>query len=243
MEALTVGDVMTSDVAVVNPETPFKDVVQVMLQRRVSGVPVVDGAGTIVGIVTEADLLRAGTDPVDGSEQPRGLFPWRLHPKRLGEIERAAEGLRAADVMTRDPLTMTPETPLREAIRSLVDAGVKRFPVVDEDRRVVGIVSRPDLLRPMLRPDDAIAREIEEDVLLHTMWIDPSSIAITVDRGIVTLEGRVGSRTTKEIMVRSVGRVNGVIRVVDRLTYSIDDRKTPPVDPLRWGENWTRLGR
>jgi len=121
---------------------------------------------------------------------------------------------------------------------------VKRLPVVDDDARVVGIVSRNDLLSPFLRPDEDIEREVKEDVILKALWIDPSMIRVEVKDGVVHLEGRVETKSVKEILIDVVQRVDGVVGVeADSLTYDLDDREIPPPTPrsdLEWGENWIR---
>lgn len=130
--------------------------------------------------------------------------------------------------MTRRVVTTTPDTPVREAIERLMQAEVKRLPVVDEEGRVVGIVSRGDLLRPFLRPDEQIRREITQDVLLRTMWIDPDTVRVAVHRGEVSLRGQVDRRSVKEILLELVRRVDGVVGVEDHLRYREDDRKVRP---------------
>jgi CBS domain-containing protein len=118
--------------------------------------------GLLVGIVTEADLLTA--EGRQAKERPRSAFlRWILEPGRFSEIERQDRQVRAADIMTTDVATVAPKTPVDEAVRVLLDAGVKRLPVV-EDCRVAGIVSRHDLLTPFLRSDKDIHHEIVEDV-------------------------------------------------------------------------------
>jgi CBS domain-containing protein len=234
MKGMTVGDVMTNSVVTTSPSAPFKYVLRIMQDHRISGVPVVDDAGRLVGIVTEADLLRA-----ESAEPPRrNLFrEWFLSPRRLAVIERRPEDLRAEHVMTRDVVAVSPETPVTDAARTLLEARVKRLPVTDEAGRVVGIVSRADLLRPFLRSDLDIRREILEEVVLGAMWIDPSILDIRVHRGVVTVTGRVERRSEKEILVRLIRLVTGVVGVSDELSYEEDDlaleRRMPLPETLR----------
>ena len=224
----TVGDVMTRRVVVAREDTPFKELARLMHEHRVSGLPVLGGDGTLVGIVTEADLL-ASTGSRPGTS---AFLEWFVDRRRLAEIEARADDLRATDVMMRDVITVGTETPLRVAIAKLVEAGVKRLPVIDDKGRVVGIVSRRDLLGPFLRPDEEIRREVREDVLLHTMWIDPETVGVAVERGVVRLSGVVDRRSVKGILAKLVRGVDGVVGVEDRLTFEEDDGKdTGPV----WG--------
>lgn len=245
MNELMVRDVMTTDVVTVRADTPFKELVQAMAERRVSGVPVVGEDGTLVGIVTEADLLIA-EEEAEEPRRRRSFLEWFIHPTRLADIEGRADGVRARDIMTRTVVTVGPDVPLREALKVLLDAGVRRLPVVDADERVVGIVSRRDLLSPFLRPDPEIGREIEQEVIVHTMWIDPATIRVRVDEGVAELEGRVPTRSTKEILLELVRRVDGVVGIVDHVTYGVDDRKARMQEAFsapRRPENWIRIGR
>ncbi len=168
----------------------------------------------------------------EAESRPRSAFlEWFIHPSRLAEIERRSEDVRAADIMTRKVVAVGPETPVEEAVRVLLDAGVKRLPVVEEDGQVVGIVSRRDLLQPFLRSDDDIRREITEDVVLGAMWIDPATVDVEVSGGVVRLKGEVERRSDKEILVAFVHRVPGVVGVEEELTFKLDDREIRPPPP------------
>jgi CBS-domain-containing membrane protein len=115
--------------------------------------------------------------------------------------------------------------------------------VVDQDGRVVGIVSRRDLLEPFLRSDEDIHREIVQEVVVGAMWLDPATIQVQVNRGVVTLSGQVDRKSTKQILAELVRRVDGVVGVEDRVAYVEDDRRISPGPPhrdLEWGENWVR---
>jgi CBS domain-containing protein len=241
VKTTTVRDVMTPTVVVGHEDTPFKELVRSMAEHRVSGVPVVSTEGRLVGIVTEADLLR-----VEAHEQPPRnlLVELFIDRRRLEEIERLADDIRARDIMTRDVVTVAPDRPIDEAARRMIHEGVKRLPVVDEKGRILGIVSRRDLLRPFLRSDQEIRREIEEDVVIHTMWIDPGAVAVAVRTGVVSLRGTVDLKSTGRILEELVRRVPGVIGVESELRYRNDDRKvgTGPLAEPRWGliENQVR---
>lgn len=244
MEAQRVLDVMTTEVISVRKDASFKEVVRLMHDHAISGVPVVDEGGHLVGIVTEADLLFLEEEPQAPQRSGRSFLTWFIHPAKLAEIERRAEDVRVEDIMTRSVVTTRPEIGVREAIKVLLDAGVKRLPVVAADGKVVGIVSRRDLLMPFLRPDDEVAREISKDVIFETMWIDPATITVEVREGVVTLRGRLTSRSTKGILVELVRRVDGVVGVEDHLSYDWDDRNPRLQEPFgapRRGENWSRI--
>jgi CBS domain-containing protein len=147
-----VGDVMTTDVVVAGPDQSLEEIARLMHDHRVSGLPVVDQDGRLVGIVSEADLLRSEATGPEAA--PRSMFlEWLLHPGRLEEWENRARGLRAGDVMVTDVATVRPHTTIAEATKILLRRRVKRLPVVDDENRVVGIVSRQDLLSPLLREE------------------------------------------------------------------------------------------
>lgn len=244
MQKLKVEDVMTRTVVVVREDTPFKDVVRTMLEHRVSGVPVLDERGHLAGIVTEADLLTLEEGKVEPKHR-RSLLEWVLRPARLAEIEHEAADVRAEDIMTPSVVTVRREMTVPEAAKLMLDAQVKRLPVIADDGKVVGIVSRRDLLQPFLRTDEEIEREIREDVIFRTMWIDPTTIGVEVDRGCVRLRGTVERKSVAEILVELVHRVEGVVAVEDELGYRWDDRKVRPPGAFsapRWSENWARRG-
>lgn len=244
MKKLKIEDVMTRTVVAVREDTPFKDVVRSMLEHRVSGVPVLDSEERLVGILTEADLLTIEEGKLEPKHR-RSFLEWLLEPARFAEIEREAADVRAEDIMTPSVVTVRPETTVPEAAKLMLDAQVKRLPVIDEEGRVLGIVSRRDLLSPFLRTDEEIADEIREDVIFRTMWIDPDTIGVEVKDGLVRLRGTVERKSVKEILVELVHRVEGVVGVEDELGCRWDDRKVKPQGAFaapRWGDNWARTG-
>jgi CBS domain-containing protein len=242
MRTLTVRDVMTPRVVIAREETPFKELVRIMAENRVSGVPIVAGdPPRLAGIVTEADLLRVGTHEQAPRSASLELF---IDRGRLEAIERPAEDVRARDIWTRDVVTVGPGVSVRAAARRMLHHGVKRLPVVDEDGQILGIVSRRDVLRPYLRSDEDIRREVEEDLILKMMWIEPGTVTATVSRGVVHLERTVDLNSSRDILEELVRRVAGVVGVENELGYRSDDRKiaTGPLPEPRWGlvENQVR---
>jgi CBS-domain-containing membrane protein len=225
MQPIRVEDVMTREVVTAAPDTPFKEIARLMLEHDVSGVPIAEEDGRVVGIVTEADLLAS---EAEDHRQPKGrsFVEWLLRPGRVREVEGIAEDLRAKDLMTTSVVAVRPETTLDEAVRVLLAEGVKRMPVTDADGRLRGIVSRGDLLRPFMREDEEIRREVVEGVLLQTMWLNPDDITVEVERGVVRLTGTVDKRSTKEILRAMTHRVSGVVGVHDDdLEFKRNDRK------------------
>lgn len=217
MRTWLVRDVMTTDVATVAEETPYRDIVEILAARRVSAVPVIDAFEHVVGVVSEADLMRkvefAGDDSI------RHLFEGRR--QRLARAK--AGGDRARDLMTTPAVTAMAETSIVAAARRMDDENVKRLPVVDELGRLVGIVTRSDLLRVYQRPDEDIRADISDEVLRRSLWLEPGMVRIEVTRGIVTLTGQVDTKSLAQLAVRLTRAVAGVVDVVDQVGFDFDD--------------------
>jgi CBS domain-containing protein len=222
-----VRDVMTAEVVVVRDRTPFKEIVGLMRQHNVSALPVVDATDELVGIVSEADLLMKEEHVADGE-------PHRRLQSRRRRIDRAkAGGVVAQELMSSPVETIDPEAPLARAARLLHERRVKRLPVVDANGKVVGIVSRADLLKVFLRPDREIRDEIEHT--LARAAFEPGPIRVTVVDGVATLEGRVELRSQIPVVVGIARAVDGVVDVEPRLSHEVDD-VTPRLEFLTpWG--------
>jgi CBS-domain-containing membrane protein len=175
----------------------------------VSALPVVDDAGRVIGVVSEADLLakEALSDP--------GVVAELLHRKDV----RKAEGLTAGDLMTRPAVTAAPGDPVEQAARMMHFMQVKRLPVVNSGGQLVGIVSRSDVLAVFDRPDEDIRKDIVDSMLLHEFLIDPRLFTVTVESGVVTMEGCPETAALGHALVRKARHVPGVVAVRDRLTY------------------------
>ncbi|MFI1717035.1 CBS domain-containing protein [Streptomyces sp. NPDC053513] len=143
----------------------------------------------------------------------------------------ARHELTARDLMTMPAVTVHAEETVADAARLMVRRGVERLPVVDEEERLVGIVTRRDLLGVYLRPDAEIRRRIREDVLSDAMDLPGYAVDVHVLDGVVTLEGRVRERSRARMLVGLAERVDGVVAVVDRLSFTEDD--TRPASPAR----------
>jgi CBS domain-containing protein len=215
---MKIEDIMSTDVLTVSADTPLKDVARMLTGKRISGVPVCDPDGAVLGVVTEADILRKeqGYSP-----EPAGLLGWLF--------EKAdAEGARllartASEAMTAPALTIAPDASVFDAARVMTTRGINRLPVV-RDGRLVGIVSRADLVRAFHRTDDEIARELNDDVLLHTLWVSPADVRVSVTDGVVELEGTVENRTQAELVSAYARRVPGVVDVHSEVTWKVDDQ-------------------
>lgn len=194
---MKVYTVMTRDVLTVAPRTPLKDVARLLVDNRVSGVPVVDDDGTVLGVVSEADVLE----------------------KERAAVNVKHEARDAADAMTAPPIVIRPHRPLAEAAALMLDRGVNRLPVVDDHGRLVGIVTRADLVRAFVRSDDDIAREICNDIILRTLWNSPDRFHVDVDDGEVTIAGEMSDAASAAMLVGFVERVPGVVGVRSRITW------------------------
>ncbi|MGW2234191.1 CBS domain-containing protein [Streptomyces sp. NPDC001759] len=200
-----VGDVMTGAVAVVDVGAAFKDIVRTMQERRVSALPVVDGTGAVVGIVSEADLLP--------KEEFRDSDPDRYTQlRRLSDLLKAGS-VTAGELMTSPALTVAPDATLAQAAREMARARVKRLPVVDASGRLVGIVSRADLLKVFLRDDEEIAEEVRRDVVTYLFPASASTVHVEVGDGVVTLGGHVEDTSLVPVAARLVRAVEGVVDV------------------------------
>ena len=222
----TVSHVMTPGVVTVDALAPFKEVVRLMQEHRVSALPVVDTDGVLVGIVSEGDLILKEDPELGGGGH---LFESRRHAKDRSK----AAGKSAYELMSTPVISVAPDASLGEAARKMHRAEVKRLPVVDAHGHLVGIVSRADLLRVFLREDAEISLEIRDDVIRRTLWIDPDTIRIVVREGVVTMQGQIERRSLLPILERLVASIEGVVAVDDRLSYAVDD--TAPGDlPTPW---------
>lgn len=216
MQHRTIAEVMTHHVVTARPDSTFKQIAQLLSDNDVTAVPVVDDAGCPVGVVSEADLLRKAASVPD----PEGRSPGR----RLGLDERARAGAETAEAMMTAPaVTARPGWNVAETARTMYRHKVKRLPVVDETGKLVGIVSRSDLLRPFLRSDGAISDEIYHDVLRETLGVPSGSVRVDVREGVVTLTGRVEERAAIPVIEHLCRSVDGVVAVHQSIGYTYAD--------------------
>jgi len=220
MKNWTVDDVMTHEVVTVDSSASYRYLVDLLTAHRFSAVPVVDSARRVIGVVSEADLLRK--IEYAGSEGPR-LFDGRRH-----RTDRAKATARtAADLMSTPPVVAPLGTSIAAAARHLDARHVKRLPVVDADGRLAGIVTRGDLLKVHLRGDDDIRADIETGVLRPYLADDANAITVAVADGVVTVSGAVYRRSDADLVDRLVRQVAGVVSATSSLAFSFDDREVP----------------
>jgi CBS domain-containing protein len=219
---------MTRTVVSVSAFTPFKDIVRKMQEHRVSAVPVVDEDERVLGLVSEGDLILKEDPELEGA-------PRLLEGVRRRHDRSKAAGLIASEVMTAPVVTIRPDASLGEAARLMHTRAIKRLPVVDPATgAVLGIVSRTDLLKVFLREDVDIEREIREDVIRRTLWIDPDTIRVVVRDGVVRMQGQVERRSLIPVMERLVLSTEGVVAFEPTLSYLTDDTAPPTDLPMPW---------
>ena len=222
---MNASDVMTRNVLSVRPEATIAEAIRLMLDNRISGLPVLDETGRLVGILTEGDLLRRGETGTE-RHRPRWL-EILMGPGRLAEEYVRTHGRRIAEVMTRDPVGVSPDTPLEEIVALMERHRIKRVPVLDGDVPV-GILSRADLLRghagalaeaPVAAASD---EEIHERILAElarAAWVPRDGVAITVKNGVVDLNGVILDEKERVALRVAAENVPGVRAVQDHLVW------------------------
>ncbi|WP_328333195.1 MULTISPECIES: CBS domain-containing protein [unclassified Streptomyces] len=205
MRFRTAGDVMTGEVVSVGYATPAGDVTRSLAEHGIGGLPVVDDDDRVIGVVTRTDLARHGTVPgLPGTAPPRGWYDAGL--RTTGELMSAP----AVTIRAIDTIALTG--------RTMAARDVGRLPVVDEEARLVGIITRRDLLRVFVRPDSDLRDEILDEVVARALYLYPAPLIVSVQDGVVTLRGRLEQDTDVSVAVRMAARVDGVVAVVNRLT-------------------------
>lgn len=224
MQVLRAKDVMTTPVITVRPEASLAEVARTLVGGRISGAPVVGADGTLLGMVTEADLLPKEAGPV----HLPGV--WGLLEGLTREVQeqmRRYRGRTAAEVMTRPVITAREDTPVRQLAALMIRHRINRIPIVREGK-VVGIVSRNDILRALARTDEELAALVRETIV-RDLWIDADALDITVRDGVVTIAGRVDRRGDVSLLESYVRRIDGVVDVdVRGLAYALDERALAP---------------
>jgi CBS domain-containing protein len=202
---MNVRELMTRNVITVQPEASLREAATLLTEHKVSGLPVVTGAGEVLGVLSEADIVaRASGGAGHGS-----LLSW-LFDTELAEQRVTARTV--GEAMSSPPLTIAPTRPVHEAARTMIADDVNRLPVV-EDGKLVGILTRADIVRAFTRDDGELASEIRDDLLRRTFWVQPGSVAVTVVDGQVTLTGEVETEADTEMLPILVSRVPGVVSV------------------------------
>ncbi|MGW6530350.1 CBS domain-containing protein [Streptomyces venezuelae] len=241
MKHSKIGTVMTSEVVSAQCGTPFKEVARLLDEHRISGLPVIDSDQKVIGVISETDLLVREAEAPDPYEPVHRFRLLKQHP--VARKDRAKAMARTAEqLMSTPPICVRAEQTIAEGARRMAQHRVERLPVVDEEDRLVGIVTRRDLLQVFLRPDDSIRHEVIEHVLVRSLWLSPRTITVEVRDGVVTLIGQLERRSEVPIALHMTREIDGVVAVVDKLTYRVDDSHLQPNDQAMRGvaDDWLR---
>jgi CBS domain-containing protein len=219
------ADVMTRRILSVMPNASIVEAIRLMLDNHVSGLPVIDEAGQLVGILTEGDLLRRGETGTE-RHRPRWL-EILLGPGRLASEYVRTHGRKVDDIMTREPVSVAPETRLEEIVELMERHRIKRVPVI-QGEKLVGIVSRADLLRALARRiDEQTAAAVGDDEirerilaeLAKVSWVPRDGIEIAVENGVVNLNGVILDENERVALRVAAENVPGVRAVEDHLVW------------------------
>lgn len=225
---MKIRDLMTRDVITIDPDASLKEAARRMIEARVSGLPVTEDDGNLVGIITEADFVASEADR--RRKTPAGLLRFIYK-----EVELPHEEVLVQDVMTTELIVIGPDADHSEAARLMQREGVKRIPVVGDDGELVGLVSRSDILRVFARSDQEIIEEIQDHIMRHVLWIDPECVEIRSSEGNVVLRGRLDTSSDADLLAKLSARVDGVVSVAAHLDFEVDNLKlemaSPPPGP------------
>ena len=219
---MNASDIMTKDVISVGPETPVREIAKLMLERRISGVPVVDGEQRVLGIVSEGDLIRRPEIATDHA--PTGWLSMFLSDEERARDFVKSHGRKAREVMTQPAIGVAPDTPLPEVVRLMERHRIKRLMVVDHGK-LAGLVTRADMLRAMVAyqdispaaSSDRDLRERIDSILRGEDWAASAYVNVTVENGVAHLWGTVESASQREALILAVRSVPGVTGVQPHL--------------------------
>jgi CBS domain-containing protein len=218
----TVKDVMTTHVVAVRLNATYKEMTARLREFRVSAFPVLNDDNKVIGVVSEADLL--------AKEALEFSVPGPMGGILHGRERAKAAAVIAADLMTKPALTIGPHEPVSHAARLMYSRKVKRLPVVDDEGRLIGIVTRADVLSVYSRPDAQIRHDITDNVIIGTVFTDPARFTVTVKDGVVTVEGKPENVSVGRDMIEEIRHVEGVVAVRDRLSYPPEPRSVLRTD-------------
>ncbi|MFF6953274.1 CBS domain-containing protein [Streptomyces iakyrus] len=241
MKHSKVGALMTSDVVRAEYGTPFKEVARLLAEHRISGLPVVDDDEKVLGVISETDLMTRQAD-APGPREPHHRFHWLGWTPGSRARRTKARARTVGRLMSSPAITVHSDATVAEAARVMARRRVERLPVVDDEERLVGIVTRRDLLQVFLRPDPEILASVRNDVLVRALWLTPYSVDVDVHEGVVTLTGQLERRSECAMAVEMCRQTDGVVAVVDHLTHRFDDSWRQPDEPVPEAitGNWLR---
>ncbi len=221
MSRRSVHDVMTPQVVTVTEDTPFKKLAAVLAGRHLGAVPVLGRSGRVAGLVRESDLL-AKEEVKDDPAAER--LPWR---RRRGARAKA-RGMTAREVMTSPAPAIGADASVVQAAREMDRSGSGHLVVTGPHGELAGIISRVDVMRVFLRPDDDIKDEIVRDVFTGYLGTNPALVQVTVADGVARLAGEVETKSMIPVAIRMARSVNGVVAVDAGLSFAVDDTRRPP---------------
>jgi CBS domain-containing protein len=214
---MLVADVMTRGPSTVSPETSLRDAAAMLLDQGVSGLPVADEDGKLVGIITEADFVAREAER-DGPRRHRILAAL------LGREHSAlASADQVGDVMATKVETVSETDTVAAVAHMMLRHNVKRLPVIDEKGRLVGIVSRADVVKSFVRDDASIVSDVEALLANRVIIVEPGALTVSSEGGVVALTGEVDTRSEADALAEVVAHLDGVLRVDNRLSWKVDD--------------------
>jgi CBS domain-containing protein len=216
---MKVRDVMTRQVVTARPEMSLRDLALLLSEHRISGMPVLGSDGSVLGIVSEADILakERGHEPAHG-----GGLSWLFGDRAAPDELRRHAATTVGEAMTTPAITIDQDRPLREAAALMLDRGVNRLPVTATGL-LVGILSRADLVRAYIRRDAEALAAIRDQVIRKTMWLDPDDMILEVREGVAHIAGTVDRHSTAAIIERLISLVDGIDLVMNDLRWEMED--------------------
>jgi len=220
---MRVRDLMTTNILTVGPEASLKEAARRMLEGEISGLPVINDDGDLVGIITEADFMATEADR--RVTRRAGLLRLFVRDAEIPSHERLV-----GDVMTADVKVIGPESDHAEAARLMEKEGIKRIPVV-ADGQLIGLIARADMLKAYVRSDQEIIDEIQGHVMKDILWIDSRRVEIECVDGNVIVSGHLETKSDASLLIELTRRLDGVTSVSDHLTWEVDNTKLEMVSP------------
>jgi len=203
-----IQDTMTTKLVTTTPDASLKDAARAMAENHISGLPVVDAEGLVIGVLSEADIIAKEVD-----DTPRGSVLQRF--LEGPPVDDRFYARTVGDAMSSPALTITGDRPVAQAASTMLAEGINRLPVVDAKGLLVGLVTRGDLVRAFTRDDNAIFREIMQ--LIRDLWLDATPLELNVDDGFVTIRGEVENEADARVLRTLIRRIPGVIDVDAKL--------------------------
>jgi CBS domain-containing protein len=217
---MRVVEIMQRAVITVRPEASLREVASLLVEHGISGLPVVDREGVLVGVVSEADFVAKELGVPEHRHRVLELFLGESGADRA-ELAKADAAI-AGEAMTSPAITVDPDASVRDAARIMTDRQINRLPVVSGGR-LIGIVSRADLVRAFVRTDDELRAEILEDVIRRALWLDAQDFEVTVTNGVARLRGTIERHSDVAILKRLVTAVPGIVEVEVEVGWLTDD--------------------